>query len=56
LNGVESAFIVFPYRKNRVGALSKFESGSQICSLFVKIQSSDAKFADVADRLNTLGE
>ena len=24
--------------------------------LFVKIQSSDAKFADVADRLNTLGE
>ena len=24
--------------------------------LFSKIQSSDAKFADVADRLNTLGE
>ncbi len=24
--------------------------------LFVKIQSSEAKFADVADRLNTLGE
>jgi len=24
--------------------------------LFVKIQSSEPKFADVADRLNTLGE